>query len=93
MKKETLIACLLLLVMFFPYWETITIKKEEIVHNYPFAGDMSFKDNPDDRVYVSTRVSCDYWLNRDKQPDVRTIETVRFGLLGLLFGIGDAKTI
>jgi hypothetical protein len=93
MKKLSLFSVCLIVVMFFPYWETVTIDKSKITHNYPFAGDMIFKDNPNDRVYVSTSVSCDYWLEGDKQPDKQTIQTMRIGLIGLLMGLGDAKRI
>jgi len=93
MKKLSLFSVCLIVVMFFPYWETVTIDKSKIVGNYPFAGDMTFKDNPNDRVYVSTGVSCDYWMERDKQPDKQVIQTMRIGVLGLLMGLGDAKRI
>lgn len=92
MKKINLFFVLALVLLLFPYWETVTIDKSKIVGNYPFAGDMVFKDNPNDRVYVSVDVSCDYWLERDKQPDKQVIQTMRIGLLGLM-GVGYAKTI
>jgi hypothetical protein len=94
MNKLILIFVSLTLIVgsFFPYWETVTIDKSKIVGNYPFAGDMTFKDNPNERVYVSTDVSCAYWLEEDEQPDIQVIETMRLGWTGLL-GFGSAKRI
>lgn len=93
MKKLSLFSVCFIVVMFFPYWETVTIDKSKIVGNYPFAGDMTFKDNPNERVYVSVDVSCAYWLEEDEQPDIQVIQTMRIGVLGLLMGLGDAKRI
>lgn len=92
MKKVNLVFAFSLVLLLFPYWETVTIDKSKIVGNYPFAGDMVFKDNPNDRVFVSTEISCDYWLEEDKQPEKQVIQTMRIGVLGLL-GIGTAKVI
>jgi len=92
MKKVNLVFAFSLVLLLFPYWETVTIDKSKIVGNYPFAGDMVFKDNPNDRVFVSTEISCDYWLEEDKQPEKQVIQTMRIGVLGLL-GIGMAKVI
>lgn len=72
-----------------PFKDTVTIKKESIIGNYPFAGQMVFKERPDRKVYVTTDVSCDYWLERDAQPDVQTIKVERWGLIGLMLGIGS----
>lgn len=91
-RTNFLVGAIILTVFMFPYWETVTIDKSKIVGNYAFAGDMAFKDNPNDRVFVSTEISCDYWLERDKQPDVQVIQTFRMGVFGLL-GIGTAKRI
>lgn len=92
MKKVNLVFAFSLVLLLFPYWETVTIDKSKIVGNYPFAGDMVFKDNPNDRVFVSTEISCDYWLEKDKQPEKQVIQTMRIGVLGFL-GIGMAKVI
>ncbi len=72
-----------------PFRDTVTIKKESIIGNYPFAGQMVFKESPDRKVYVTTDVSCDYMLERDAQPDVQTIKVERWGLIGLMLGIGS----
>lgn len=88
-----MIPVLLIHLFVYPYRNTVTIEKDAIVANYPFAGDMSFKDNPDERVFVSIDISCDYMLERDEQPDVVTIKTTRYGWLGLLLGLGSAEII
>jgi len=72
-----------------PFRDTVTIKKESIIGNYPFAGKMTFKENPDLKVFVTTAVSCDYWIERDAQPDVQTIKVERWGLVGLMLGFGS----
>ena len=72
-----------------PFRDTVTIKKESIIGNYPFAGQMVFKERPDLKVYVTTDVSCDYWMERDAQPDVQTLKVERWGLIGLMFNIGS----
>jgi hypothetical protein len=72
-------------VAMFPITGTVTIHKDNVKNIYAFAGDI---DQGNGRQYVSIEVCTQYWLEKDQQPDVRYVRTVRLGLLGLIFGLG-----
>lgn len=72
-------------VAMFPITGTVKIHKDNVKNIYAFAGDI---DQGKGRQYVSIEVCTQYWLEKDQQPDVRYVRTVRLGLLGLLFGLG-----
>lgn len=50
-------------VFVYPIKSNVTIVKDEITSNRPFAGRIN------DQL-VGSRVCCEYWLEKDKQPEV-----------------------
>jgi hypothetical protein len=75
---------LIVLVFLFPFFTTTVVDKDNVKHIYAFAGDI---DQGNGRQHVSVEVACDYWLERDEQPELRYVRTCRLGLVGLLFGL------
>ena len=84
MKDLFITLGIMVVLMGIPFHNKVTINKSDITGNRPFAGILELNEVDE---YVGTDVCCDYWLEPDEQPDVRTVKTVRLGLIGLLFGI------
>ena len=72
----------------YPIGEDVTINKKHIEGNYPFAGELKLNGQ---KVFVTTKVATKYWVDYNNQPDVLTVHTTRYGLIGYLFGIGVAR--
>lgn len=67
-----------------PFRNEVVINKSDITGNYLFAGDIELNGT---RHFVGIDVCCKYLYDADEQPEVRTVSSIRMGVLGLLFGI------
>lgn len=75
--KFAIVTSLILVGFFFPVSETVTIEKNSINENRPFAGVIN-------DVVVGTELCCKYWLAKNKQPDVVTYHITRPAVLQYL---------
>ena len=80
MKNEIKLAVIIIAVfgvLFIPVESSVTIDKDDINSNRPFAGVIN-------NDVVGTKLCCMYWLDRDAQPDVVTYNIIKPVLLQYL---------
>jgi len=83
-----LLAIFFAMLCLYPIREDVTINKKEIEGNYPFAGELKVSGK---KIFVTTRVATSYWVDYDNQPETKKFRTIRYGIVGYLFGVGVAK--
>lgn len=84
MKHVILTLGIMVVLLGIPFRNEVVINKSDITGNYAFVGDIELNGT---RHFVGTDICCEYWLNAEEQPDVRTVSSTRLGVLGLLFGL------
>tara|TARA_Y100000389_G_C17424790_1_gene498914 strand:+ start:710 stop:985 length:276 start_codon:yes stop_codon:yes gene_type:complete len=81
MKKFNLILTLstisIVMLLFFPVTENVTVSKEHITSNRVFAGKIN-------NEVVGTDLCCKYWLEKDSMPELETYHVTKPLLLGCL---------
>jgi hypothetical protein len=81
--KILVITYALFATLFIPTQKLVTIDKNHIYENRPFAGVLN-------NEVVGTDLCCDYWLKKDEQPDLAMYKVTKpffFQIFGMVYTV------